>query len=153
MSLQIYFEGIDALPSHEVERDVETFFKTIRLDGCEYDKAIISEVEHGKFLSNEKFVDRFGVVLRRECLSTGTKIALSLYHAPDSVIWGIEMGRNGLAAVVKHCRVGLLLLEASNYYVECDIDDVPVDVICKGKHYTSLDKFAEYMMEDAPYDS
>lgn len=62
------------------------------------------------------------------------------------------MGCEALTEVVKHCTQGTLLLPASNYYVECEVDDVAIDVTCKGRHYTSLHEFSEYMMEDAPYD-
>lgn len=152
MSLQIYFEGMDALPDMPIERDVEALFMKIRLDGCEYDKAILKEVEKGQYVDNLHFIDRFGVTLLRDFLSTGTKAALALYYSSDVMVWGVEIAHDALAEIVKHCRKGNLLLPASNYYVECKLDDVEIDVICKGRHYTSMHEFAEYMMEDAPYE-
>ncbi len=153
MSLTIYFEGIDKFPQSSVVRDVESFFMSVKLDGCDYDRHIIETIERGVYVSNTVFVDRFGVQLRRDCLSTGVKVALSLYHLPDMLFWGIEMGRNALAEVVKRCTVGNLLLEASTYYIEDDIEDTKIDVICRDRHYSSLHKFSEYMIGDAPYDS
>ena len=152
MSLQIYFEGMDALPDMPIERDVEAIFTTVRLDGSEYDKAILKEVEKGQYVDNLHFIDRFGITLPRDCLSTGTKAALALYHMPDVMVWGVEISHDALAEIVKHCTQGALLLPASNYYVECKIDDVEIDVVCKGRNYTSMHEFAEYMMEDAPYE-
>lgn len=152
MSLSIYFEGVDELPDMPIERDVETLFMTVRLDGCDYDKTMLREIEEGQFVDNFNFIDRFGCTLARDCLSTGTKAALSLYHMPDVMIWGVEMSHDALAEIVKHCMQGTLLLPASNYYVRCKIEDCKIDVVCKGRHYTSMHEFAEYMMEDAPYE-
>lgn len=151
MSLHIYFEGVDELPAMPIERDVEVAFMRVKLDGCEYDQTILVEVEEGQYVDNFNFIDRFCCALPRDCLSTGTKAALALYHMPDVMIWGVEMSREALAEIVKHCTKGTLLLPASNCYVECELDDVEIDVVCKGKHYTSMHEFAEYMMEDAPY--
>lgn len=152
MSLQIYFEGVDELPDLPIERDVEVLFMTVRLDGSEYDKAILREVEKGQYVDNSKFINKFGCTLSRELLSTGTKAALAVYHTPDVMVWGVEVSCDALAEIVKNCTVGHLLLPASNYYVACEIEDVPIDVVCKGRHYTSLDEFSEYMMEYAPYE-
>lgn len=152
MSLQIYFEGMDVLPDMPIERDVEGLFTKIRLDGCEYDKAILEELEKGQYVDNLHFIDRFGITLPRNCLSTGTKAALALYHSSDVMVWGLEIAHNALAEIVKHCTKGVLLLPASNYYVACEIDDRVIDVVCKGKKYTSMHEFAEFMMEDAPYE-
>ena len=152
MSLQIYFEGMDVLPDMPIERDVEAIFTKIRLDGCEYDKAILKEVEKGQYVDNLHFIDRFGITLYRNCLSTGTKTALALYHLPDTLIWGVETSHDALAEIVKHCTRGMLLLPASNYYVACKIEDCKINVVCKGRHYTSMHEFAEYLMEDAPFE-
>ena len=152
MSLHIYFEGVDQLPNLEIEHDVDTFFKCIKLTGCDYDRKIIAEVEHGKYVDNESFIDRFGRTLYRDFLSTGTKAALTLYHADNILLSGIGVGRNALAAIVRWCNNGNLLLEDSNYYLECEFSDSQIDVVCKGKHFNSFDIFSEYMMENAPYE-
>ena len=70
MSLHIYFEGVDTLPSEEVERDVDTFFRGVHLDGCLYDREMLSVIELAKYVDNESFVDRFGKTLGRDYLST-----------------------------------------------------------------------------------
>lgn len=154
MSLHIYFEGVDKLPDLKVVRNVEMLFKSITLDGCDYDKQILSEIEQGQYVNDAEFIDRFGRTFVRDYLSTGTKAALILYHYPDSVLLsGVEIGRNALASIVRWCKRGNLLLEDSNYYLECEDDDYQIDVVCKGKHYSSFDAFSEYMMEDAPDDN
>lgn len=153
MSLHIYFEGVDELPDLPIEHDVDTFFMEVTLDGSDYDIKIMSEVEKGQYIDNDQFIDRFGTTLSRDRLSTGTKTALALYHSDAVILLGVEMGRNALASVVRWCNNGYLLLEASNYYLECEETDYPIDVICKGKHYSSFYDFSEYMMEDAPDDN
>lgn len=152
MSLNIYFEGKNTLPDLPIERDVETLFMSVHLDGCEYDQAILREVEEGQYVDDLEFIDRFGRTLPRACLSTGTKGALAVYHRTDVMVWGREFGCDALTELVKNCTRGTLLLPAENYYIEGKLDDVEIDVICWGKHYTSLDEFCEYMMEGAPDD-
>ena len=91
-------------------------------------------------------------MLFRSRLSTGTKTALLLYHCPDMIISGIELSRNALTEIVRHCNCGRLLLPARNHYVAGKIGDSKIDVECRGRHYTPLNTFAGYMMEDAPHD-
>ena len=152
MPLHIYFEGKNSLPDMPIERDVEVLFMQIRMDGCEYDQAILREVEEGRYVDNRQFIDRFGRTLPREFLSTGTKGALAVWHRPDVIVWGAEINRGALGGIARNCTRGTLLLPAKNYYIACKVEDVEIDVICWGKHFTSMHEFAEYMMEVAPCD-
>ena len=152
MSLNIYFDGQNTLPHLPIERDVESLFMTVHLDGCAYDQAILREVEKGQYVDDLQFIDRFGRTLPRACLSTGTKGALAVYHRTDVLVWGGELNCEAMTEIAKNCTRGALLLPAMNYYIEGKLDDVEIDVICWGRHYTSLDEFCEYMMEEAPYD-
>lgn len=152
MALTIYFEGVDSLPNLPIIRDVVKLFAKVRIDGCAYDRTILKRIEQGSYRDELFFTDRFDSKVRIDCLSTGTKAALSLYHCPDMIISGIELGNNALTEIVIYCNCGRLLLPAHNYYVAGKIGDRIIDVECRGRHYTSLNTFAEYMMEDAPYD-
>lgn len=152
MSLKIYFEGVDAIPDCTFEKDVEFLFRSIKLDGCEYDKKVIESIEKGKYLNDACFIDRFGCTISNTCLSTGTKAALSLYHCPDVLVWGGEMKSSVLTEVVKHCSQGMLLLPDARYAIFCGLEDIAIDVECKGRLYKSLDNFADYITESAPYD-
>lgn len=150
MSLNIYFRGVDKLPPLEIKEDVVGWFCYIQLDGCDFDKHIIERVERGKYIDSRYFEDRFGRTLPRNCMSSGSKCALLVYHNPDSIINGVEMGRNALRELITYCDRGNVLLPAQNFGFSVYDDDVVIDVMCKGKHYTSLDELAEYLMEDAP---
>lgn len=89
MSLKIYFEGVDELPPDmPIERDVEALFMAVKLNSCEYGQTVLAEVEEGQYVDNLNFLDRFSCTLPRDCLSTGTKAALALYHMPGVMIWG-----------------------------------------------------------------
>ena len=117
MSLNIYFDGQNTLPHLPIERDVESLFMTVHLDGCAYDQAILREVEKGQYVDDLQFIDRFGRTLPRACLSTGTKGALAVYHRTDVLVWGGELNRGALAEIAKNCTRGALLLPAKNYYI------------------------------------
>lgn len=152
MSLNIYFRGVDELPQLEIKEDAVAWFYYITLDGCAFDRQVIEGVEKGKYLDSRNFVDRFGRTLPIDFLSTGTQCALLVYHDPNSIINGIEMGRNALSELVTHCTQGHVLLPAQNFGCSVSRFDSVIDVMCKGRHYTSLHKLIEYLMEDAPYE-
>lgn len=152
MSLHIYFEGVDELPPLEIKEDVAAWFYYIILDGCDYDKHIIEGVESGKYLDSHDFVDRFGRTLPIDFLSSGSKGALLVYHCPDSIVNGVEMGLNALRELITHCTSGNVLLPAQNFGCSVSVEDCTIDVMCKGRRYTSLHEFAEYLAEDAPYE-
>lgn len=145
MSLNIYIKGIDSIPSDSVEMDIDILFSSIRLDGCDYDRHIISVIDGGEYVSNLKFKDRFGDLIKREYLSTGSKAALILYHAPDVILFGVEIGFNALTEIVKKCTVGNLLLENSTYYIEDELEPTPIDVNHRGRHFSFLSEFSEYI--------
>lgn len=153
MSLSIYFDGVDTLPDMKLLEDVNAWFYYISIDGCSYDKLILRDIEQGEYLSNSEFLDRFGRPLPRNFMSTGSKCALLVYHSDNALVNGAELWRNALKELLEHCDRGNLLLPAKNFGISCDSKDTVVDIVCKGRHYTSLYEFAEYLMEDAPYEA
>lgn len=153
MSLNIYFRGVDELPQLEIKEDIVAWFHYVVLDGCVYDRQILKNVECGKYLDNKNFEDRYGRVLPRNLMSSGSKGALLVYHSSDSIVNGVELGRNALCELVTHCSRGHVLLPAQNFGLSVSRFDSTIDVICKGRHYTSLHELAEYLVEDAPYES
>ena len=152
MPLHIYFEGKNSLPDMPIERDIEALFMEVRLDGCEYDQTILREVEKGQYLDHLQFIDRFGRTLPRGFFFSFSKGALALWHRTDVIVWGAEINYEAMREIVKNCTRGALLLPADNYYIECKLEDAEIDVVCWGKHYTSMHEFAEYMIEVAPYE-
>lgn len=152
MSLHIYFRGVDELPQLEIKEDIVAWFYYITLDGCDYDKRILESIEQGKYLDSKDFLDRYGRTLPVGFLSSGSKCALLVYHNPVAIINGVEMGRNALRELITHCNRGHVVLPAQNFGMSVSMDDSVIDVICKGKHFTSLHEIAEYLMEDAPYE-
>lgn len=155
MSLNLYFDGVDTLPNNKLERDVHSAFKSIRMTGCDYDKAILAEIECGQYRNNAEFVDRFNRIVVRSHLSTGTKAALVLYHKPELLLMGVEVGLNALSRIFLYCDRGNLLLEAHGFYIDIESDEednAVIDVMCRGRHFIRFRDLADYMMEDAPYD-
>lgn len=150
MSLNIYFDGIDVPIGVRFEKDAEAVFDDIVLDGDDYDEQILSSIDRGRYNDFSHFIDRFGDKRSIDCLSIGSKVALSLYHAPDVLIWGGEVGCNALTEIVMNCGSGMLVLPARRHCVLRRITEVSIDVKCRGRHYVSLDEFSRYLMEAAP---
>lgn len=152
MSLEILFYGQQELGDN-FEFDAEDLFMRTRLTGCEYDREVIKRLEQGEYLDNGGFIDRFGYKLPRMFLSTGAQILLSVYHNPDKIVNGVELGHNALYRLVQLCKVGHVLLTPEPAHISC-VDEVEpeIDVVCRGVRYTDIFEFGRYMMEDAPYD-
>lgn len=152
MSLHIYFRGVDELPQLEIKEDVVAWFYYLLLDGCDYDRRIIESVDGGTYFDARSFKDKFGRLTYSNFLSISAKCALLVYHNPNSIINGVELRRDALRDIITYCTQGHLLLPAQNFGFSVSLDDSEVDVICKGKHFTSLHEITDYLMEDAPYE-
>lgn len=90
--------------------DVDSFFNACKLRDTSFTKEVLSKLEIAEFIDTETFKDRFGRGLYLNCLSTGTKILLTISYFPDLVVNGIELGYNGLDLLVK--------LEEGNIYLQ-----------------------------------
>ena len=146
--LNIFFQGID-VPVGDIEPDVEKLFMQTKDQYDDIDKAFIKEIDKATYLDNTKFIDRFGVALYIENLSTGCKAAIAVHHNPGKIVSCLEVGYNALASIIKHCKSGNVILYPYNQYIEVE-QDMPVDVMCRGHHFTSLNDISEYFYNDAP---
>lgn len=145
MPLNIYFRGVDVLPQLEVIDDVVARFYKRDLDGCEYDRRILKCIENCEFLDNIAFKDKHGKQWYMDVLSASTKCALLVYHNPNSIVNGVELRHSALRELLINCDRGNLLLPAQKFDFSCSSNDSAIDVVCSGKHYSSLHEIAEYL--------
>ena len=73
--------------------DNEAYFKR----NSDRDKVVmsnvISAIEHGVYIDDRKFYDRFGVAIYCSCISTGAKTLINIASS-DKIINGCELGEN-----------------------------------------------------------
>lgn len=147
MALHVWFRG-QTMPDLELLEDCDAAYAETRLTGCEYDKLILSEIEHGEYIDNDRYRDRFGLNLKRDEMSSSAKVALVVYHNPDKIVNGIEIGLEAFYTLLKYCKSGHIVLPAEPRLINCDDEkDDSIDVICQGKQYASMWEFADYMLE------
>lgn len=145
MSLNIYFRGVDELPPLEIKEDAVAWFHFVKLDDCDYVRRILGCIENSKYLDSRSYVDEKGRKTYVDFLSISAKCALLVHYFSDSIINGAELRHYALRELLINCDCGNLLLPNQKFDFSCSPHDSKIDVICKGKHYTSLHELAEYL--------
>ena len=140
--INVYVHGIDC-PDHNV-KDVEAAFSAILLDGSEMDRKLIQRIEEGSYLSPTHLLDRFGVTLPVYDLSTSCKAALLAYHRPDAVINCIEVGFNGVSAILNYCDGANIVLHNNQTVVSPEGDSNIPDKY-RGYTFNNSTEFAFYL--------
>ena len=132
------FEEIDFSDTNTLF-NIDTIFSGIPIEYNDYNIHMISSIDKGKVPQREDkrifgFIDRFGIKLGLDKLSTGCKAAIMLgLNLPKRVAL-IECGDNALLEIVKHCRTGrALMLEPMDGVPDTVRTDTQIDV-CIGKY-------------------
>lgn len=60
--------------------DIEELFSQVRLSDDEYTRKCLKYIEGAKYMSNKSFIDRTGLPLPLDCLSSGCKVGLMLQY-------------------------------------------------------------------------
>lgn len=85
LEVYIYAHGTrveEAVPSGmELIRDPEAYFSCLELRCDDIDRDLVRVIEEGTLLDGSRFLDRFGVTLYTQQLSTGCKAALMVNNS------------------------------------------------------------------------
>ena len=85
LEVYIYAHGTrveEAVPSGmELIRDPEAYFSCLELRCDDIDRDLVRVIEEGTLLDGSRFLDRFGVTLYTQQLSTGCKAALTVNNS------------------------------------------------------------------------
>lgn len=79
-----------------VENDVERAFDRTEVIDCEAVRNVIRDIEHGEYLDNKNFKDRFGHEISLDDLSSGSKACIVLACNKGIILDTRECGRNVL---------------------------------------------------------
>lgn len=79
-----------------VENDVERAFDMAQIVDCEAVRNVIRDIEHGEYLDNKNFKDRFGHEISIDDLSSGSKACIVLACNKGIILDTKECGRNVL---------------------------------------------------------
>lgn len=121
--------------------DVEAEFFRYGIKDCRLSKEIIKEIDNGKYINESTFLDRFGVSLYTDYLSTSSKALLLLISCKDKVLNFDEVGDNAIKYALTHFNSGNIFI--SDYYGDID-EDGCVDLVMNDEiHYTDAYIFNE----------
>lgn len=106
MSIRIY-TGNNRPTNLEFVFDVDSYCNGLRIRDNELNRKILTEVEKGSYLSEDIFTDRFGRGLYVSCLSTSSKILITLNQNSNVLINCSEIGLNALDLILEcsNCNV------------------------------------------------
>lgn len=141
MSLCVYV-GKNNLPKDkEFVFDVEAEFFRYGIKDCILSKEIMKVIDEGEYVNKSIFLDRFGVSLYTDCLSTSSKALLLLISCKDKVLNFDEVGNNAIKYALEHFNEGNIYI--SDYYGNIDESDY-IDLFMNDEnHYTDAYTFNE----------
>lgn len=121
--------------------DPDAVFLTVKITGNEFQRRVLSEVEHGEYCDSRRFTDRFGGQLYYDNLSSGTKALFVVEYYNDRVINCIDCGENALAYIT--------CLKNGNVYLPSRTIEIPVidlnPVYCYGKEWKDMNELNSFI--------
>lgn len=123
--------------------DPEEAFLNVEMNGNEFQRTVLKEIEKGEYIDSMRFKDRFGNMLYYTDMSTSSKILLEAESLNGCVINATEIGLNATKYI-------WLLKDASLYFngrsssFLADVD--AIEVLVDGtSNYTSLQQLNSYI--------
>ena len=145
--LELYYR-YNSPNGYELITDAEEAFMLMRIKKTELAAKLISEIDRAQYIDETEFLDRFGRTLPISRLSTGCKTALVVAHNPDKVVDLLECGYNARDAIIRNIRDGKVLFSFNDISINYPgFDDLEIDVLIDGKHFTSLDALNLYLSQ------
>lgn len=146
--LNVYVKGLIEPPVDLQQVDnVEAEALKVNISKAPLFATFLHEIEQGKPLDLDRFIDRFGVAIYHSSMSTGCKAAICVASLPDKVINLIECGPNAIESILCNCTEGHILLHDRN----CDLSSnysKSVDICFNGYRFTDPCAFCQYISED-----
>lgn len=131
----------DFKPDKNTIVDVEEAFDKIKLTGSEKDREILRVLEEGEYINNSSYIDRFGVKLPLDSISSGSKCAFCVLYFPDKVVDTRECGLNALSTIISTCNKGNVIIRDIQVKLPTYGFNTKINVECNGRHFTDFDDF------------
>lgn len=125
--LYIYDDKDDLPKDKKFIHDVEAWF-SMPTETNQYIDAILHDIEKGRYYDAVTYVDRFGVNLYCNFMSTGAKAAVLVASQQDCVIDCIEVGYNVLECLIVNKIPGNIFVDAITRItaLECYFDETEI---------------------------
>jgi hypothetical protein len=121
--------------------DCESVFAGFKLKDTEFTRTVLDKIEHGEYVDEDVFKDRFGRNLYINCLSTSSKTLLLANEYKDYAIDCDELGTNALDLL-------LLCPNATVYFGNRDVEfksKLDCVVRCNNVEFSSTYNLNEFL--------
>lgn len=157
--LTVYIIGEEGTPSAaDCIYDVDTEFGRIRIPFDDADvmrkiNKVAMEIDHGVFVDDITFRDRFGLNISHIDISTGLKAIILAIVFPDKPIWFAEAGLNVRDYAITNLTNGTIIIEYPNITFDGD-ESKPICCLFKnfGYEFTSLLRLNYFFMSEVTFD-
>lgn len=147
MPLVIYTDINEVHSDKKYVMDCEPYFMKTGISGTNFNKFVLKEIENGSYYSKNYFIDRFGVKLPLESLSTTSKLAMLVNEYSD-VIWDLSEAGINIGYVLTRISEGYVLIPKSSIRVyDWGYKDIKVSIDTCGIHFNQLSDFCHYISE------
>lgn len=132
-------------------QDIDSDFDFEKIPDRDEAKQLLAEIEHGRYLDESSYIDRFGCKRDIDDLSTGCKAAIIVLNNPDREVDLTSVGFNARDAIIRYIKAGKILLPTEGRSISFNIDKPePIDVSMYGYKFYSIPRLNEYMQEEWP---
>lgn len=127
--------------------DADAEFFKVKIPKTPYAELAMSVIDQATYHDPWSFVDRYGVKLSKDKLSTGCKVALLTAINSDKLTHSIECGINARDFIVCNCTEGNLVI----WKPSTEFSDLTtsrrgnISVELDGKIFTDLNSLNEYL--------
>ena len=137
------FTSKDLIDKDKFILDCNSYFYKVGIQDTDECKNIISVIDGASYLSRDRVLDRFGIAIYSDCISTSSKILICM-SCEDKVFNGVELGDNAIEYMLSSCN-GKVLLEPRGFYsVNFDYANLS-NIIVDGKAIHSIDELEDYI--------
>lgn len=130
-----------------VVKNVDKVFYGMAVEDTELNRKLMKEIDGAEYLNQAEFIDRFGLKLSLDDISTGCKVALCIAQNPDMIFDTIECGYNARDTIILNCRNGSMIFYDMGVTIrdKCEFD-TPIDVNFGGKRFNTTGSFNSWLI-------
>lgn len=116
------YTNLDTLPKDKkFIFDADAAILSVEIIGNEFQRRILNKIEHGEYYDSSRFIDRFGISLYYDSMSTGSKALFLIDFYKDSAIINCtECGENALRM--------LSYINEGNIFIDNRLNPLPWDI-------------------------
>lgn len=113
----------------------------------EYNRAVIENIEGGRYLNEKEYLDKKGRVVSCLDMCVTSKVLIGVRAEPTKILNCEEIGDNAGELLFSNTSGGIYINKKRLMYFEYSLDTDVIDVYLDGKHFTDYEEYYEYLKE------